>query len=74
MCSSLTSILTTTRPLKYLKEHGYTVDYLIYSPYDRRYGDTSVTLDEWNEFNSLLAPTARRKDRKERRGGGRAFT
>lgn len=39
--------------LKYLKEHGYTVDYLIYSPYDRRYGDTSVTLDEWNEFNSL---------------------
>ena len=37
--------------LEYLRENGYAVEYLIYSPYERRYGDTSVTLDEWNEFN-----------------------
>ena len=39
--------------LNYLKENGYSIDYLIYSPYQRRYGDNSVTIDEWNEFNSL---------------------
>lgn len=37
--------------LGYLKDKGYTIDYLIYSPYDRRYGDNSVTIEEWNEFN-----------------------
>jgi phosphoribosyl 1,2-cyclic phosphodiesterase len=36
--------------LGYLRENGYSVSYLIYSPYVRRYGDTSVTTDEWNEF------------------------
>jgi beta-lactamase superfamily II metal-dependent hydrolase len=38
--------------LGYLKDEGYTIEYLIYSPYDRRYGDGSVTVEEWNEFNS----------------------
>lgn len=39
--------------LNYLKENKYSIDHLIFSPYDRRYGDNSVTIDEWNEFNSL---------------------
>jgi len=39
--------------LLYLKDNGYTIDYLIFSPYERRRGDHSVTLDEWNEFNAL---------------------
>jgi len=39
--------------LNYLKKYGYTIDFLIYSPYERRYGDNSVTVEEWNEFNSL---------------------
>ena len=37
--------------LSYLKDKGYTIDCLIYSPYVRRREDNSVTLDEWNEFN-----------------------
>jgi beta-lactamase superfamily II metal-dependent hydrolase len=36
--------------LEYLRNQGYTIDYLIYSPYERRYGDNSVTIEEWNEF------------------------
>ncbi len=36
--------------LGYLRDRGYTIDHLIYSPYVRRSGDSSVTLDEWNEF------------------------
>lgn len=39
--------------LRYLKDKGYSIDFLICSPYDRRYGDNSVTLEEWNEFNTL---------------------
>ncbi|MDD2465296.1 MAG: MBL fold metallo-hydrolase [Desulfobulbus sp.] len=39
--------------LQYLWDNGYSIDCLIYSPYERRRGDTSVTLDEWNEFNDL---------------------
>jgi len=39
--------------LQFLKEKGYSIDCLIYSPYTRRYDDSSVTLEEWNEFNSL---------------------
>lgn len=39
--------------LSYLKDKGYSIDFLIYSPYEIRYGDNSVTLEEWNEFNSL---------------------
>ncbi len=38
--------------LAYLRRNGYSIDCLIYSPYERRYGDNSVTADEWNEFNS----------------------
>ena len=39
--------------LSYLKDNGYTIDHLIYSPYRRRYGDSSVTIAEWNEFNEF---------------------
>lgn len=39
--------------LTYLKDNDYTIEWLIYSPYNRRRGDNSVTLDEWNEFESL---------------------
>ena len=39
--------------LEYLKDNGYSIDYLIYSPYSRRRGDNSLTIEEWNEFNSL---------------------
>jgi beta-lactamase superfamily II metal-dependent hydrolase len=38
--------------LEYLRDNGYKIEYLIYSPYERRRGDTSITLDEWNEFNN----------------------
>lgn len=39
--------------LQYLWDNDYTIDCLIYSPYERRYGDSSVSLEEWNEFNGL---------------------
>lgn len=39
--------------LSYLKESGYTIDYLIYSPYIRRHGDNSVTYEEWSNFETL---------------------
>jgi beta-lactamase superfamily II metal-dependent hydrolase len=39
--------------LNYLWDNGYTIEYLIYSPYDRRRNDSSVSLDEWTEFNGL---------------------
>jgi beta-lactamase superfamily II metal-dependent hydrolase len=38
--------------LEYLRKKGYVIDCLIYSPYERRYGDNSVTVEEWNEFKS----------------------
>jgi beta-lactamase superfamily II metal-dependent hydrolase len=38
--------------LGFLRKRGYTIDCLIYSPYDRRYGDASVTKEEWDEFAS----------------------
>ena len=38
--------------LQYLRDHGYTIGCLIYSPYERRYADNSVQLDEWKEFCS----------------------
>ena len=37
--------------LGYLKDNGYTIEYLLYSPYERRYNDQSVTYEEWSEFN-----------------------
>lgn len=38
--------------LAYLREKRYAIECLFYSPYQRRYDDSSVTLEEWNEFNS----------------------
>ncbi len=38
--------------LKYLRDNSYRIECLIYSPYVRRHGDSSVELDEWNEFDS----------------------
>lgn len=34
----------------YLADNGYSIDYLIYSPYERRRSDNSVEYDEWEEF------------------------
>lgn len=39
--------------LQYLRDNGYSIDFLIHSPYQRRYNDASVQLDEWNEFGKL---------------------
>lgn len=39
--------------LRFLKDKGYQIDFLVYSPYERRYGDDSVQYDEWQEFNTL---------------------
>lgn len=36
--------------LQYLRDKGYSIEHLISSPYERRRGDASVTLDEWQEF------------------------
>ncbi len=38
--------------LNYLRQNGYTIDILVYSPYERRYSDNSIDIEEWNEFNS----------------------
>ena len=38
--------------LEYLRKNGYKIEYLIYSPYKRRYGDDSVEIEDWNEFKS----------------------
>lgn len=38
--------------LSYLRKQGYSIDFLIYSPYERRYDDQSVRYEEWNDFNS----------------------
>ena len=39
--------------LQYLYDAGFEIEFLIYSPYERRYGDMSVQLDEWTEFICL---------------------
>lgn len=39
--------------LRFLKEERYSISHLIYSPYERRHGDTSVDYEEWGEFQSL---------------------
>lgn len=41
--------------MKYLIDNEYDIEYLIYSPYDRRYGDNSVDKDEWTDFNNYAA-------------------
>ncbi len=38
--------------LGFLKDNGYTIRILIYSPYERRYSDNSVEYDEWNDFKN----------------------
>jgi beta-lactamase superfamily II metal-dependent hydrolase len=40
--------------LEYLKENGYSIEYLLHSPYERRYSDNSVQYDEWKAFNDLV--------------------
>jgi len=40
--------------LEYLKDNGYSIGYLIQSPYQRRNSDNSVKLEEWNSFNDLV--------------------
>src|SRR5260221_5468725 len=49
--------------LEYLRKHGYAIDFLIYSPYKRRTNDSSVGLEEWNDFTS-------HRDHFESRGTG----
>jgi len=39
--------------LRFLKDKRYSISHLIFSPYERRHGDTSVDYEEWNEFLSL---------------------
>lgn len=39
--------------LRYLKDHGYSIDFLFYSPYERRHNDASAPYEEWTEFNNL---------------------
>lgn len=36
--------------LEYLRKNGYSIEHLVYSPYERRHDDSSVDLDEWKEF------------------------
>lgn len=38
--------------LDFLRKNGYAIDCLVYSPYERKWGDNSVTIEEWNEFSS----------------------
>lgn len=39
--------------LRFLKDAGYRIDFLVYSPYERRHGDNSVQYEEWEEFKAL---------------------
>jgi beta-lactamase superfamily II metal-dependent hydrolase len=39
--------------LAYLLQAGYHINHLIHSPYERRRDDNSLSLEEWQEFNSL---------------------
>ena len=36
--------------LQYLKDNKYSIDHLIYSPYECRFGDASVEYEEWQDF------------------------
>lgn len=47
--------------MEYLINNGYSVEYLIYSPYNRRQGDNSVQYDEWQEFNKYADHFANNK-------------
>ena len=37
--------------LEYFIKFDYSIEYLIYSPYERRHSDSSVTIEEWDTFN-----------------------
>ena len=39
--------------LSFLKDNGYSIEWLIFSPYERRWADNSVTVEEWNQFQEL---------------------
>jgi beta-lactamase superfamily II metal-dependent hydrolase len=41
--------------LEFLKTNNYSIQYLIYSPYQRRHNDNSVEYEEWNQFNNLVS-------------------
>ena len=45
--------------LQLLKDENYSVQHLIYCPYDRRYGDNSVTIEEWDMFIKNTAQVSR---------------
>ncbi|MDA8089241.1 MAG: MBL fold metallo-hydrolase [Nitrospiraceae bacterium] len=36
--------------LSFLKDNDYSIEHLIYSPYERRYDDNSVEYEEWQDF------------------------
>ncbi len=40
--------------MEYLKDSSYSIDYLIYSPYERRNNDNSIEYDEWKTFNQFV--------------------
>jgi beta-lactamase superfamily II metal-dependent hydrolase len=40
--------------LSYLYDNGYKIDFLVTSPYKRRYNDQSVLADDWKTFNDLV--------------------
>lgn len=41
--------------LNYLKDNDYKITFLICSPYQRKREDSSVSAEEWREFNQLVA-------------------
>ena len=40
--------------LNYLKDSDYKINFLIYSPYQRKREDSSLSAEEWKEFNQLV--------------------
>lgn len=40
--------------MKFLKDKFFSIEYLVYSPYQRRFDDNSVDREEWDEFNRLV--------------------
>src|SRR6266699_6094563 len=46
--------------LHYLWDNRFNIGHLVFSPYDRRYNDASVTIEEWSAFNWLKTQFAQR--------------
>lgn len=40
--------------LHYLFENKFVIEYIIISPYERRYNDNSVKIDEWNDCKNIV--------------------